>query len=60
MWSPSGFLRESEEEWASLANDVAGLVDDRTLSETRAAWDRASADGSLFLFNPVFYAIGRK
>ena len=60
VWSPSGFLRESEEEWASLANDVAGLVDDRTLSETRAAWDRASADGSLFLFNPVFYAIGRK
>ena len=60
VWSPSGFQRESEEEWASLANDVAGLVDDRTLSETRAAWDRASADGSLFLFNPVFYAIGRK
>jgi len=60
VWSPGQLRDEANEEWASIANAVRDIVDPETLESARSAWDRALADRSLFLFNPVFYAIGRK
>ena len=60
VWSPDQLRDEASDEWASIANAVRDVVDRRTLESARSAWDRALADRSLFLFNPVFYAIGRK
>jgi SAM-dependent methyltransferase len=60
IWSPGQLRKEADAEWASIANAVGDRVDDRTLKQARSAWDAAVADGSLFLFNPIFYAIGKK
>ena len=60
VWSPDQLRKEAEAEWKSMAEAVKDLIDMNDLERTKAAWDRALADGSLFLFNPVFYAIGRK
>jgi SAM-dependent methyltransferase len=60
VWSPEQLRIEAEAEWDSLANAVRERMDKDTLAETKVAWDKALADRSLFLFNPVFYAIGRK
>jgi hypothetical protein len=51
---------EAEAEWHSLSQAVKGWVDEAVLEKAQAAWNKALADGTLCLFNPVLYAIGRK
>jgi len=60
IWSPEQLKEEADAEWNSLARAVEGRVGIDALDRSRSAWDRALGDGSLFLYNPVFYAIGRK
>ncbi|MCE5297304.1 MAG: class I SAM-dependent methyltransferase [Euryarchaeota archaeon] len=60
VWSPSQMREEAEAEWSSISKAVGNRADERTMERARSAWDKALADGSLFLFNPMFYAIGRK
>jgi SAM-dependent methyltransferase len=59
-WSPKQLREEKEQEWDSIANAVGTRVDEATLNRAKTAWLEASLDRSLFLFNPVFYAIGSK
>jgi SAM-dependent methyltransferase len=60
VWSPDQFRREASAEWYSIADAVVNRIDKQTLERAKAAWEMALADRSLFLFNPVFYAIGKK
>jgi SAM-dependent methyltransferase len=60
VWSPDRLRKEAKAEWESIACSVRDLIDENGLERAKVTWDRALADGSLFLFNPVFYAIGRK
>ena len=60
VWSPDQLRSEAEAEWESIASDVRHLVSGEDLDRGRSAWDKALTDRSLFLFNPVFYAVGRK
>ena len=59
-WSPQQLRQEMDMEWDSIAGAVRTLVDGATLDRARTAWCEASLDRSLFLFNPVFHAIGSK
>lgn len=60
VMSPFQLRKEAKAEWDSLAKAVGPMVDDDVMARAKEAWDRALIDRSLFLFNPVFYAIGRK
>ena len=60
VWSPEQLRTEAPAEWASMADAATPRIDPEELKRARSAWDAALADRSLFLFNPVFYAIGRK
>jgi SAM-dependent methyltransferase len=60
VWSPTQLCHEAKGEWSSISDAIKDIVDQDTLELARVAWDRALADRSLFLYNPVFYAIGRK
>lgn len=60
IWSSEHLMKEADAEWLSIANAVKGRASDAEMRNAKMAWDRGVADGSLFLFNPVHYAIGRK
>ncbi|MHC1680119.1 MAG: class I SAM-dependent methyltransferase [Methanomassiliicoccales archaeon] len=59
-WSPTQMRSEAEGEWGSLYKAVKDRVDDGTLASARTAWEGALNDGTLCLYNPVFYAVGWK
>jgi SAM-dependent methyltransferase len=59
LWDAAALRENFEAEWALLARDVAGLVDEATFQRARdTAW-RAIEDGTRLVFMPVFYAVGR-
>ncbi|MDD1772050.1 MAG: class I SAM-dependent methyltransferase [Methanomassiliicoccales archaeon] len=60
LWSSEQLMKEADAEWLSIADAVRGRASDAEVEKAKLAWDRGVADGSLFLFNPVLYAIGRK
>ena len=60
LWSPEQLMREADAEWLSIADAVRGRASEAELKKAKMAWDKSVADRSLFLFNPVHYAIGRK
>jgi SAM-dependent methyltransferase len=60
IWSSDQLRREADAEWDSIVNDIVDRIDKDSLAKAKAAWVSALADRSLFLFNPVFYAIGEK
>ena len=60
VWSPTQLKVEAKGEWDSIAHQVEGKIGKTGLGRAKAAWDASLADGSLFLYNPIFYAIGRK
>lgn len=60
VWDIDKIREESEAEWRYVeltAQEGERSVD---LSRLKPIWDRALADGSMFQFNPVFYAFARK
>jgi SAM-dependent methyltransferase len=60
VWSPKQLRQEAGAEWDSIQRSVQETAGKDMVQRAKAAWDRALADGDLFLFNPVFYAVGRK
>lgn len=60
LWSPEQLRREADAEWLSIESALRGKVGAERLSIAEAAWRRSAADGTLFVFNPVHYAIGLK
>jgi SAM-dependent methyltransferase len=60
VWSPRQLRQEAGAEWDSIGRAVRETAGEELVHRARAAWDRALADGTLFLFNPTFYALGRK
>jgi hypothetical protein len=59
-WTGDRLRREAAEEWETIAEDTRLSPDDPLLVKAKAAYHKALDDGSLCLFNPIFYAIGSK
>ncbi|MBC7249919.1 MAG: methyltransferase domain-containing protein [Anaerolineae bacterium] len=60
LWDTAALRDNFEAEWALLARDVQGLVDEATFQWARdAAW-QAVEDGTRLVFMPVFYGLGRR
>ena len=59
IWDLERLRAESEDEMRWLEMTVASAGKEQ-LHGLRPVWDRALKEGSLFQFNPIFYAIGRK
>ena len=60
QWSPAQLRAEAAAEWESLEQTVRPKAEPEEMKRAKAAWDAALAEGTLFLHNPIFYAIGRK
>lgn len=56
-WNIEEIRRNAEEEWGWIV-DAAG--EGQGLESVKAAWAEALDEGSLFQFDPIFYAIARK
>jgi SAM-dependent methyltransferase len=59
-WTGDRLRREAVEEWDTIATDTCLGADDPALAKAKAAYLKALDDGSLCLFNPIFYGIGSK
>ena len=59
-WTGERLKAEANDEWETIAADSGLVVDDETLIRAKAAYVKALEDGSLCLFNPIFYAFGTK
>ena len=60
LWNTAALRENFEAEWALLARDVAGLVDEAAFKRARdAAW-RAIEEGTRLVFMPVFFGLGRR
>jgi SAM-dependent methyltransferase len=60
IWSVDRLSSELTEEWHNLVK-ISGLgPDDADLKRLERAWERASMDGILFQYSPIFYALARK
>lgn len=59
MWSIERLRVESEDEWEWIEMTVENPRDAR-MASLREIWDGALQSGSLFQFNPIFYAIAEK
>ena len=55
-----GFPEDSEQEWRNLLQMIDLGPEDRRLMDLEQAWKQAATEGTLFQYNPVFYAIARK
>lgn len=60
IWSLDRLRAESEGEWRYIDMTVAPERKGAELANARQAWNDALANGSLFEFNPIFYAFGQK
>ena len=58
VWGPEVLANESDGEWNWLRMTIGSKSDE--LEHYREHWDNALKDGTLFQFNPVFYALGKK
>jgi SAM-dependent methyltransferase len=59
VWDIQRLRDESADEWAFIEN-AAQDGSSGTLDRLRSAWDEALAMGTLFQYNPVFYALGKR
>ncbi|MDD1773570.1 MAG: class I SAM-dependent methyltransferase, partial [Methanomassiliicoccales archaeon] len=60
VWDLERLRLESIDEWRWVEQTVGQRVDDLRLGRLKGVWERALDAGTLFQFNPVFYAIARK
>jgi len=60
VWDIDRLRSESRDEWHWAEQMPCREVDQHRLEKLRGTWDRALRDGTLFQFNPVFYAIAEK
>jgi SAM-dependent methyltransferase len=59
VWSLQRLREESEAEW-TWARGMVGDGEEVRLERLRGTWDRALGEGTLFQYNPIFYALARK
>ncbi len=59
IWSLDRIREESSPEW-EWARGMVGEADSARLDRLRGVWDDALEEGTLFQYNPIFYAIARK
>ena len=61
---PGGWnIRSPEDgdvEWWNLSQMIDLDMEDRRVTELERAWKEAATNGTLFQYNPIFYAIARK
>lgn len=60
QWQGQPEPAEIETEWATLADDLAGIIPDEHLAELRKVNLKAWLAGTRVLFVPTFYAVGIK
>lgn len=61
VWSIEKLREETPDEWRYLQMTAEANFDSRLqLERIRSTWDKALDEGSLFQFNPVFYALAKK
>jgi SAM-dependent methyltransferase len=60
IWSLDKLRVESEAEWKYIEMTVAPERKGVELDKAKLAWNDALANGTLFQFNPIFYAFGHK
>lgn len=60
VWGIERMREESEEEWRYIALTASDDGRRTEISRLKPIWDRALEDGSMFQFNPTFYAFSRK
>ena len=60
VWGIDKLREESDAEWRYLELTAQSNDDKAKLDELRPLWDQAMKNGSMFQFNPVFYAFARK
>lgn len=60
VWGIERLHIESDDEWRWIEGATERTVDSKKLEEMKSRWDRALEEGTMFQFNPVFYAIAEK
>lgn len=60
IWTIDKLRAESTDEWRYIDMTAPAETKNGRLQKARRAWEEALENGSLFQFNPVFYAFGRK
>ena len=60
VWDTDRLEQEMEGEWSFIEDFTKGRVPDERLKQLRSAWDKALEKGTLFQYNPIFYALGQK
>ena len=60
VWDAERLRAESEDEWRWLEMTIPPDTETESLDGLRSAWSGAMAKGTLFQFNPIFYAFARK
>ncbi len=61
VWSVEKLRQETPDEWKWIRMTARPGFDSKLqLDRIRSAWEQGLADGSLFQFNPVFYALAKK
>jgi hypothetical protein len=55
-----GSPQDCAQEWQNLLQMMDLGLEDRRVVDLEQAWKQAATDGTLFQYNPVFYAIARK
>ncbi len=61
VWGIEKLREETPGEWKWIQMTAAPTFDSKLqLERIRSEWDKALGDGSLFQFNPVFYALAKK
>jgi hypothetical protein len=57
VWSLERLRQESIDEWNFIE---AMSPDGADLKDLRKSWERSLKDGTLFEYNPIFYALGSR
>lgn len=60
IWSSDKLRKESADEWRYIEMTVAPDRRGEELAKAKRAWFAGLDDGSLFQFNPIFYAFAKK
>ena len=55
-----GLPEDGKQEWRNLLQMIDVGPVDRRVIDLEQAWKQAVTDGTLFQYNPVFYAFARK
>ena len=59
-WSLERLRAESASEWRWAEEMVGEGVEAERMTRLRSVWDQALEEGTLYQYNPIFYALVRK